>query len=150
MIVLKASFILLMILSAIYSVMIGGKTARITCLMMIVAAFVTQAVTLNHNVRWPLFAVDVILLAGLMFVALRSNRFWPLWTTGLQSAGVAAHIAVFLSRHIDQNIYHAVMGIWSLPIFLVMPIGIFLDQRAEQHNDAERSRRSRKNRSDDQ
>lgn len=138
MLILKFGFGLLMFLSAVYSIVLGGKPARLACLSMFIAAVATQLVTLDHDARWPLFLVDTALLYSLITISLRGDQYWPIWAAGLHGAGVAANIAVLASTQIDFKIYHAIIAVWSIPIFLVMPVGIFLDRRAVQHADARR------------
>lgn len=133
MTLLLTGFTLLTILSCAYSIMAGGRPARIACLMMAIATVATRLATLDHDARLPLLLVDTSLLAGLVVISLYTDRFWPLWTAGLQAAGVASNIAVMLSERIDFNIYHAVIAFWSIPIFLVMPLGIYLDQKAARN-----------------
>lgn len=133
MIVLLASFTLLLIMSSTYSVIVGGRPARLACGMMVIATIASQLVTLDANSRVPLMAVDTVLLIGLIAISLFSKSYWPLWVAGIQASAEAANFALLLSRPIDLDTFHAIVGFWSIPIFLVMPLGIYLDRRASRH-----------------
>jgi len=140
MILLQASFTTLLILSIAYSSIAGGRSGWIACLMMFIAAVATYLVTQNQGARVPLLLVDLGLLIGLMWVSLTSTSFWPLWTAGLQASGVASNIAVLMIPPIDFKVYHAVLAFWSIPIFVVMPLGIYLDRRALRRHASRRER----------
>lgn len=133
MIAIAISFVLLLILSGCYSVVAGGRPARIAYLLMVIATVATQVVTLDTDARLPLLLVDTALLAGLIGIGLFSSSYWPLWAAGLHASGVAASIAVLLSHQIDFNLYHAILGFWSIPIFVMIPVGIYLDRRGMCH-----------------
>lgn len=129
MLILMGGFVALLLLSCGYAIIAGGRDARLACAMMLAASLLTPAVTLATTAKWPLMTVDTMLLFGLVTVALYSRRYWPLWTAGLHSVAVAGHIAVQYAPDIAFRIYHAIIGFWSIPVLLVMPLGIFLDRR---------------------
>lgn len=135
---MKVGFALLIVLSCGYAIWSGGRPARLACIMMVGTAVMTQFVTLDHQARWPLLTVDTALFAGLVWISLTSDRFWPIWIAGLHGAGVASHVAVLLSDDIDFHLYQALIGYWSIPVLLVMPLGIMLDRRSTSHVEPER------------
>lgn len=96
---------------------------------MIVATIATRLVTGATHAQWPLALVDGMLLGGLIYVALQSRRYWPLWSAAFHATTMAAHGAVALSPPVDFRMMAGVTSIWSLFSLIVMPIGIMVDQR---------------------
>ena len=50
-----------------------------------------------RSVEWSMFAIDVLLLLVFLVFVVRSRRYWPLWTTGIQVVSLLGNTAV-LSR----------------------------------------------------
>lgn len=132
-IVLQIFFVLLL-LCCVYSAWFGGKDARLAVGMMVIAVFATRAVTLAFTVRWPLMIVDTGLFAGLLAISLKSQRYWPLWVTGLHGVTVASHIATLLGPPIPYPVYHGIIAVWSIPVLVVMTLGVMLDQKKGDQN----------------
>jgi len=63
--------------------------------------------------------VGIIYLIALFWVALRSDRLWPLWTAAFQVVGVA----VFLARMADPKIGAWAWVFWSWLILVVVAVG---------------------------
>ena len=68
------------------------RSAAATC---VVATFATNIVYTPTGsfvgVERGVMLVDIVTLAAFTFLALRSDRFWPLWIAGLQLTTVIAH-----------------------------------------------------------
>ena len=75
------------------------------------------------------FIVDLATLAGFTFVALRSERFWPLWVAGLQLTTLMSH--AFKAGRLDlmPQAYAAAARFWVYPIFLILVIGTWRSYR---------------------
>ena len=74
------------------------------------------------------FAVDLAVLAGFTAIALRSDRFWPLWLAGLQLTTILAHIFKVVDFQLVPQIYAAAARFWVYPIFLIIVIGTWRSQ----------------------
>jgi len=129
---LNITFILLMIAACVPALAYGGWEGRRTCLMFLVAAVATYfgATTLKHLLSLPdaTIIVDAILLAGLAYVALRSNRYWPLWICAFHMLSVLSFLAWQFAPN-SPLLFKAISGVWSIPELLVLCIGPLLDQR---------------------
>ena len=75
------------------------------------------------------FAVDLAVLAGFTAIALRSDRFWPLWLAGLQLTTILAHLFKVVDFQLVPQIYAAAARFWVYPIFLIIVIGTWRSQR---------------------
>jgi hypothetical protein len=130
---LFASFALLMLISCGYAALAGGRDGRIAVAMLLTAALLTPLATgLTHDGR-ALALVDTALFAGLIILALQSKHYWPLWLAGLHGAAMAGQIVTHLSPDLPRNIYHAIVAFWSIPMQVVIVIGVMLDRKAARH-----------------
>ena len=73
--------------------------------------------------------VDLGALAAFTFLALRSDRFWPLWVAGLQLTTVIAHALKGVQLDLMPQAYAAAARFWVYPIFLILVVGTFRSAR---------------------
>ena len=59
--------------------------------------------------------VDLAVLAGIHPVALRSDRFWPLWVAGLQLTTSIGHFLKGIDQDLLPRAYGAALQFWSYP-----------------------------------
>ena len=74
------------------------------------------------------FIVDLAVLIGFTAIALRSDRFWPLWLAGLQLTTILAHMFKAIDFQLVPQIYAAAARFWVYPIFLIIVIGTWRSQ----------------------
>src|SRR6185295_17125154 len=79
-----------------YALWRGRTDERLTAIVCIIAtmasiAFVAPATMRYASLEVGVLIVDIFTLAAFTFVALRSDRFWPLWISGLQLTTSIAH-----------------------------------------------------------
>lgn len=127
-------FTILLFASCVYACIAGGKDGRWVSLLVVSAALLSMPASyLDYGwsrVQLPVLAVDLLLLAGLFIIALRSRRFWPLWVTAFHLLSISTHVARFAEPDLPPLIYFALQSFWSLPLLLAMVAGIMLDRRA--------------------
>ena len=74
------------------------------------------------HVEAGVFIVDLATFVGFTIVALRSERFWPLWVAGLQLTTLMSH-GIKLGRiDLMPHAYAAAARFWVYPIFLIIVI----------------------------
>lgn len=96
----------------------GGWPERVAAVVMTVAWFSSGVVQDRAQVWGPqvaIMAIDLALLAFLLALALRTDRWWPMWATGFHGLGVLVHIALA----VDPKI-------WSRPYFIAQTVFSFL------------------------
>lgn len=78
------------------------------------------------------FVVDVAVLLGFMAIALRSDRYWPLWVTGFQLTATTVHLLKLLQPDLMPFVFFAALAFWSYPILLLVGIGAWRTAAVER------------------
>lgn len=116
----------------------GGPTGRLGAGLVAfktIAAFYAALMdpSWGHTV-YPVLAVDMVCSTAFLILALRSNHYWPLWTTGCALAAVSVHLASIAQLGVEPRIYHGLKGLWAIPMQLFMVRGIVLDARYRRYS----------------
>ena len=122
-----------------YAVRYGGKAAGIAFIsfvaMTIGTIFATSQSTefRTHPALWTgfnplLFVTDLLYFAALFWIAVSSNRYWPIWSAGFALLCVLTHFGPLIDPSSDSKIYRGLETFWQLPIMATMVIGIALDR----------------------
>ncbi|WP_397399095.1 hypothetical protein [Phenylobacterium sp.] len=78
---------------------------------------------LSEETQWAVMAVDSVLLVLMVCLALRSNRYWPLFSAGFTLLIVVTHIAHALDTGVNGWAYLTAMLIWSYLSLLTIGYG---------------------------
>ena len=81
------------------------------------------------HVAWPVMVVDLAVLIGLYWVAMRTKRWWPLWVTGFHLIAMTSHLAVIVAPNFTARVYFGLATLWAVPMLLVILIGVARDRR---------------------
>jgi len=73
--------------------------------------------------------VDTGVLAIFIMVALRSDRFWPLWISGLQLTTMMSHVLKTIRFDLLPWAYGAAEHFWSYPILVIIAVATWRGQR---------------------
>jgi hypothetical protein len=124
----------LLVLSCGYALWRGNRDARIVGLICIAATLATRFAASPVSVRYSgvelgLLAIDAAVLIGFVAVALRSDRFWPLWVAGLQLTTSTAHLMKAVDESLLPIAYGAAVALWSYPILIILAIGTWRGHR---------------------
>ena len=125
-------YAILFLVSA-YAFLRGRSDERIAAATCILATFATNFVyspTGSYvGVERGVLLVDLGALAAFIFLALRSDRFCPLWVAGLQLTTVIAHALKGIQLDLMPQAYAAAARFWVYPIFLIIVVGTFRSAR---------------------
>jgi hypothetical protein len=118
----------LLALTCGYALARGRGDARLVAIVCITASVVTAFVLSPWRARYSQVELgelltDVITLGAFVFVALRSDRFWPLWVAGLQLTTSMSHMLKAVDLGLVPQAYAAAEKFWSYPILLILAIG---------------------------
>ena len=75
--------------------------------------------------------IDSALLIAVGWLALRTDRYWPLWFAGLQLAAVLTSLSALLMSEENRWIFQTLGGFWAIPALVVMCIGLAKDRLAK-------------------
>jgi hypothetical protein len=125
-------YAILFLVSA-YAFLRGRSDERIAVATCILATFATNIVYSPRGsyvgVELGVLLVDLGALAAFTFLALRSDRFWPLWVAGLQLTTVIAHALKGVQLDLMPQAYAAAARFWVYPIFVIIVVGTFRSAR---------------------
>lgn len=104
------SFMLLVACLALWK---GGLPERIAGPTMLVAATISS---FSADYRWiePQYAImtiDVTMLLFLVILALKADRWWPIWGAGLQLLGIVIHGAFAAQQLVVSRAYMFALNI---------------------------------------
>lgn len=127
---LNLIFTVLVIATCIPAIAWGGWEGRQTCAMLIGTGIVTGISTFLFRTASLLpaatFTLDLALAGGLLRVALRTDRYWPIWIFALHALSLLTFVAWLIVPG-QPPLFRAVAGFWSIPELLILCIGPSLD-----------------------
>ena len=117
-----------------YALRRGGAPEKIGATILVVGSLLTSAAASGFPARFRsveggILIVDLICVVAFLALALRADRFWPLWVAALQIMGTAVHAAKFVDPAIVGRTYAFMLAIWSYPMILLMITGTWRHQQ---------------------
>jgi hypothetical protein len=112
--------------------MLRGKTeARIVGAVFLVGDLATLWLRSSSysSVETEILIVDVLAFLAFTYVALISDRFWPLWIAGLQLTSSMGHLFKAIDAQLLPIAYAAALRMWAWPILIILGIGTWRAQR---------------------
>lgn len=118
----------------LYAAIEGGRPGRVGAGLIASITIVGFSIALMEQRSWgrtvyPLLMVDTACLLAFLLLALKGDRWWPLWTSACALATVTTHLASIVQIGIPPAVYHGLKGLWAIPMQLFMVRGIALDAR---------------------
>lgn len=117
-----------------YALRKGSWEERFAAGGIIVDAYLSALVrspgaTAFKHVEISIIFVDGALLAILLFIALRSEKFWPLWLTAMHALAILAHMSPFVPHMLPWGYWRAV-AVWSWQMLFVLGYAIYRQDRS--------------------
>jgi len=124
----------LLALTCGYALARGRGDERFAALVCIIASILTPVVLSPIAERYTHIEsgellIDCAVLAAFTLVALRSDRFWPLWLAGLQLTTSLAHFLKAIHLDMMPQAYAAAEKFWSYPILIILAVGTWRGHR---------------------
>lgn len=127
----------------------GGAPEKIGASILLVGSFLTNGVLIAaaisgspvrfQSVELGVVIVDLFCSVAFLALALRADRFWPLWVAALQILGTAAHAVRFVDPEIVGRTYAFMLAFWSYPMIVLMIVGTWRHRRRLALFSADRS-----------
>lgn len=107
------------------------RAAAAACLIATVTTvLVIQPIAERYSNPDPLLiGIDLAMLAVFVAIALKSQRFWPLWAAGFQLTMSMSHLLRTVDSDLIPRAYAAAAVFWSYPILLVILVGTWRTPR---------------------
>lgn len=86
--------------------------------------------------QWGAFTADVALLVFLVYVAMKTTRYWPLFAAGFHLLAVMTHSARMLDPSMGAWAYATAAVIWADLVIVALALGTWNCWRAERHDAA--------------
>ena len=117
-----------------YALWRGKIDARIVAVTFFIGNFATIALRSNHAggysaLETGIFLVAVVCFIAFTYAALISDRFWPLWVSGLQLNTGFGHIFRMIDSSLLPLAYAAALRFWGYPILFILVAGVWRSQR---------------------
>ncbi len=109
----------------------GGWAERTVAFGMLIDSIVSPLIQ-NHDWKAPQWAdlgLDTVYLIVMLWVALKSDRRWPLWTAGFQIIDVAIYFAFLVDGRVGAWATYTAIAIWSYLILIVIAVGTLTRRR---------------------
>jgi hypothetical protein len=124
----------ILVLCAAYAVMRGGGPERAGAAIIFIGSVCSTALLSAGPNRYSgvesgVFAVDGAVCIAFLVLALRANRYWPLWMTALQLIGTAEHAVKMVDSHVIRLVYGFIMAVWTYPMLLLLVLGTWRHRR---------------------
>lgn len=117
-----------------YALFRGRTEARIVAAVFLIGNFATLALRSHlaseySSVEPAIFVVDLICFLSFTYAALISDRFWPLWVSGLQLTTSFGHVLKFIDSSLLPIAYATALRFWSYPILIILAVGVWRGEK---------------------
>lgn len=109
----------------------GGIDEWLAAVALMLATLASNLVDTSAYVHTEtgMLTVDVVLVFGLLVLALRSDRFWPMWAAAFQLVGTMFHFASMTETGNFAWAYYVALIFWSYPVAIALGVGTWLEGR---------------------
>jgi hypothetical protein len=124
-VILLEIYLVTLLLVCSYAYWNGGTTEKRGAGIMVAGSVLTAL--MGTGWRGPNFGVllvDLGVLAALMVLMLRTDKYWLLWMTAFQLIGVMSHIARLMDAAILPRAYSIGQGFWAYPMLMALSLGV--------------------------
>lgn len=114
-----------------YALFRGRAESRIVAAVFLIGDLSTLALRSSaySSVQTGVLVVDILGFIGFTYAALISDRFWPLWVSGLQLTSSMGHLFKAIDADLLPLAYAASLRFWAWPILIILAIGTWRGRR---------------------
>lgn len=88
-----------------------------------VATPIVQTRSFYREGELGVLIVDGVMFVGMTALAMRANRYWPIWVAALQLCSVLGHVSAGLDANILPTAYYLLTAYGAYPIWVFAVIG---------------------------
>ena len=108
----------------------GGRDEQMAAIAFIGATLASRLVNTNYaHLESSILLVDAVLLFGLVLLALKSDRFWPMYAAAFQFVGTVVHVASTVEQGNFAWAYAVGLIFWSYAVMAALMAGTWLEGR---------------------
>jgi hypothetical protein len=112
----------------LYAFRRGGPSEQLGAAIILIGSLATIVVGslphFNwHHARAGLVIVDLVVLLCFYALAMRSERFWPLWATAFHLIAVSMHALSWAIPLVMIKAYILMQGWWAYPMLAAIAVG---------------------------
>lgn len=135
-----STYLVILFAVTVYALLRGRRDERFAASICVLATLATHiawepVIGSYSHVELGVFIVDGAALLAFTYLALRSDRFWPLWVAGFQLTTILSHILKAIQLDLLPQAYAAAGRFWVYPIFLAIVIGTWRSSRRRSAQD---------------
>lgn len=114
----------------LFAVVRGGRPERLGALINLVASLTSSVARLLAVASWApaeivILAIDLGVVAGFYWLAIRTVRFWPLWAFGFAIADIFISLAGVFLPNVTLFAYATGMGVYAYLALAALAMGTF-------------------------
>ena len=128
----------------LYALLKGGAPEKIGATIIGLGSLLSLVAVSAPSARFGAVEMGVVLVdlaacVAFVILALRAERYWPLWVAALQCIGTAGHAAKLLDPGVIPLAYAFVLAFWTYPMLLLIIFGTWNHQRRLARNGVDKS-----------
>jgi hypothetical protein len=117
-----------------YALYRGRTDARIVAAVFLIGNLATLTLRSSAmggytSFEVTVFLIDTACLLAFTYAAMISDRFWPLWVSGLQLTTSFGHVLKAVDSELVPLAYAAALRFWSYPILIILVVGVWRSRR---------------------
>lgn len=103
----------------------GGAPERLMASLYLAASLATSAVSLSERARFHspelgIMALDAAVLASASWIAVRANRWWPIWFSAMQGVAVLTHLWRLADPSMPVEVYYVMTSYVAYPLWMLI------------------------------
>lgn len=127
-------FNLVLLVACGFAIWLGGAPERWTAIVFLIGAVATFLLPFQHHISWHtvhvmILIIDIGVLIALVAIALRANRFWPLYVSALHLITIAVHGVKAFQPSLVPWMYAGASGKIAYPMLGLLAIGVWRHRR---------------------
>jgi hypothetical protein len=120
-----------LVISCFYALKAGGFDEKLAAGVLMLAVVATNIVSDGQytHTETGVLVVDVLLFFALLVLALRSDRFWPMWAAAFQLVATMVHVGSISQTGDFEWAYYVALTFWTFPVFIALLAGTWFEGR---------------------